>query len=280
MNQQTPVEIRPPRDYSVFLLYVLCGLILFYLVVPILIIIPLAFSSASHLTFPPPGISLRWWEEYFSRRDWTGATLLSFQVAMVTMFLATTLGTLASFPLVRSRFPGKNLVYALILSPIILPIIITAIATYFFFARLQLIGNWLTIALGHTILALPIVIIIVSASLKSFDQALEHAALSLGADRLRTFWYVTFPLIRSGVFTAALFAFLTSFDELLIALFLSGERAKTLPRRMWDGLRLEINPTIAVVSTILILLTCILLLLISELSHRRSKQSIQGADKK
>lgn len=268
-------ELKPPRDYSSFLLYCVCGLVFFYLVVPIIIIIPLAFSSAAHLTFPPPGLSLRWWHEYFSRRDWTGATILSFQVALVTMILATSLGTLASFTLVRVRFPGKNLLYSLILSPLIIPVIITAISSYFFFARLQLIGNWLTIALGHTIVALPIVIIIVSASLKSFDQALEHAALNLGADRFRTFWYVTFPLIRSGVFTAALFAFLTSFDELLIALFLSGERAKTLPRRMWDGLRLEINPTIAVVSTILIFLTCIFLLLISELSHRRSKQRLE-----
>jgi putative spermidine/putrescine transport system permease protein len=264
---------RPTLNLGRLGLYAVCGLVFLFLVFPILIVVPMAFSSAQYLAFPPPGFSLQWWQEYFSRPDWTSATILSFQVAVVAMILATALGTAASFTLVRAKFRGKNLVYSIILSPIIIPPIIIAIAAYFFYAGLHLVGNWIPIALGHTILALPVVVVIVSATLKGFDETLEHAAMNLGANQLTTFRRVTFPLIRPGVVTAALFAFMISFDELLIALFLSGENAVTLPKRMWDGLRLEINPTIPVVSTLLIVISLGMLALVQVMRTRSEPAS-------
>ena len=273
MNQPTP-EPKPPRPYGRWLLIGHCTLVLVYLIFPIFVIVPISFSSAKYLTFPPPGFSLQWWTDYLSRRDWTSSTLLSFQVATLTTLLATAHGTAASFTLVRVRFRAKTLVYSLILSPMIVPPIITAIALYFFFSQLRVIGNWMTLVLGHTVIAIPLVVVLVSAALKGFDETLEHAAMSLGAGRLRTFTRVTFPLIRPGILTAALFAFLSSFDELLIAIFLSGTRAVTLPKRMWDGVRFEINPTISVVATILITLSLAVLLGV-EMIRRRGQRRLK-----
>lgn len=200
------------------------------------------------------------------------STLLSFRIGIVAMILATTLGTAASFVLVRTRFPGKNLIMALILSPIIIPTIIIAISLYFFFAEFGLVGNWIVIALGHTIICIPYVVVVVSSTLKGFDESLEHAAQSLGANRIQTFFRVTFPLIRPGVLSGAFFAFLISFDELLIAMFLAGATAGTLPKRLWDGLRFEINPTIPVAATLMMALS-LSVLLIGEVVRRRGQQS-------
>ena len=239
--------------------YVFCGLIFFFVVFPIFIIIPISFSSAKYLTFPPPGFSLQWYLNYFNRPDWIRATWLSFQIAFVVALVATVLGTLAAMAIVRGHFKGKNTMYAFIISPLIMPIIIIALASYFLLAKFKLIGSQLGLALIHIVIAVPLVVVIVSNTLKNFDVTLEKASMILGANRIRTFFKVTFPLVRTGILSAAFFAFLTSFDELVIALFVGGTRVVTLPRRMWEGVRMEIDPTIAAVATLLVIFSmCIL----------------------
>jgi putative spermidine/putrescine transport system permease protein len=228
------------------------GAVLVFLLAPVLIILIVSFSAADYLSFPPPGLSLRWYRRFFGVPTWRQAIGVSVQVASLTMVFATALGLAAAVALVRGRFRGKGSVYAFLLSPAIVPTVITAIGLYFFFVRLKATGSILAMALGHTVLALPIVVIIMAATLQGFDVRLEQAALSLGASRLTALRRVTLPLIAPGVLSAALFAFLTSFDELLIPLFLSGVEVQTLTVRIWNSLTLEVDPTIAAVSTFLI----------------------------
>ena len=257
-------------------LYAVAGLILFYLIFPLFVVIPVSFSSAKYLQFPPPGLSLQWYDKYFSRSDWTGATWLSLRIGLSTALLATALGTLASLALVRGRFRGRDLINSFIVSPMIIPTIVVAVGVYFFFADLQIIGRWYALVLAHTALAIPFVIVNVSATLYGFDERLEYAAMNLGADRWQTFFKVTLPIIRPGVFAGALFAFITSFDELIIALFLSGTGAVTLPMKMWSGVRQEIDPTIAAVSSLLIAIS-VLVLVSAELLRQRSERMRTGA---
>lgn len=256
-------------------LMALTALILLYLVFPVFVVIPVSFSSAKYLQFPPPGFSLQWYDNYFSRRDWTDPTILSLWVGAATALFATILGTAASLALVRGRFWGRDALNSFLVSPLIIPTIIVAIGIYFFYARLQLIGKPFALILAHTAIALPFVVINVSATLYGFDERLEYAAMNLGANRWQTFRSVTLPIIRPGVFAGALFAFITSFDELIIALFVSGTSAVTLPRKMWDGLRMEIDPTIAAVSTLLIV-TSVVVLLTAELLRQRSERLRTG----
>src|SRR5215467_5868193 len=250
---------------------ILAALVLFYLVFPILVVIPLSFSAGTYLSFPPPGFSLRWYANFFGRTDWLGAASLSLWVGAAVMLLATALGAPAALALVRSDFRSKNFVTGFIISPLIAPVIIVAIGIYFFYARLGLVGNPVALVIAHTALAVPFVVINVSATLQGFDERLEQAAMNLGATPWRTFWQVTFPIIRPGVLAGALFAFISSFDELVVALFVSGTSAVTLPRKMWESIRFEIDPTIAAVSTILIALTGALFLS-AELLRRRAER--------
>ena len=234
------------------LLFVIGGLTLVFLVLPIFIVFPLGFSASPYLEFPPAGFSLRWYARYFASTKWMAATLLSAQIALGTTALALAIGVPASFGLVRGTLPGKGLLLAFFMAPIIVPYIITAIAVYFLFARLGLVGHPLGLLAAHTLLAVPKVVVIVAAALKGFDRTLERASMSLGAGPWTTFYRVTYPGIRPAVVTAALFAFLTSFDELILSMFITGPSAVTLPKLMWDAVRLEIDPTIAAASSLLI----------------------------
>ena len=250
---------------------VVSALVFLYLLFPILIVVPLSFSAGTYLSFPPPGFSLRWYENFFTRADWLGAATLSLWIGGAVMALATALGTPAAIALVRGAFRGKRLLAAFIISPLIAPVIIVAIGVYFFYARLGLVGNPYALVIAHTCLAVPFVVINVSATLQGFDERLEQAAMNLGATPWRTFWQVTFPIIRPGVLAGALFAFISSFDELVVALFVSGSTAVTLPRKMWESIRFEIDPTIAAVSTILVVLTGALFVS-AELLRRRAER--------
>jgi putative spermidine/putrescine transport system permease protein len=233
--------------------------VLLFMALPILIIVILSFSSASYLTFPPPALGVRWYRAYLGSDEWLDATALSLVVAVAVVILATLLGTLAALGLARLPVVLRNLAGALILSPLIVPVIVVAIGIYYAYARFGLVGSPIGLVLGHTCLAVPFVVTSVGASLAGFDRRLEQAALSLGATPWGTFRQVTLPLIRPGVLVGALFAFITSFDELVVSLYLSGSGAVTLPRRMWDDLRFQIDPTIAAVSTLTIVLTAALL---------------------
>jgi len=255
-------------------LAIFCSLVLIFLMLPICIILPISFSASPYLEFPPRGFSLQWYYRYFQSSGWIDSTLLSIRVALVVTFLSTLIGTVASLGLARSRFRGKQVVNALIISPMVVPAIIIAVAFYFLFAGWRLIGTATGLILAHTVLALPFVVVNVTAALKGFDERLEQAAMNLGANRFQTFMRITLPLISPGVITGALFAFITSFDEIVVAIFIAGSRAATLPKQMWDGIRMEINPTTAAVSSLLVAVSVVLLLTVEML--RRSSEKRKG----
>jgi putative spermidine/putrescine transport system permease protein len=256
------------------LLLLLASLVAFYLIFPMLITIPISFNPIQRVQFPPTGFSLRWYEEFFAVGQgmgtrWIPAAWLSLQVAVATAVLSTIIGSLAAVPLARARFRGKNAIQTFLLLPLVVPIIVLAVGIFLLYVPLRLLGSPLGIVFGHSVIAIPYVMIIVAATLKGFDEQVEWAASSLGAGRIRTFWEVTIPLARPGILAGALFAFLTSFDELLIALFVSGTRAVTLPRLLWDFLRTEASPVIAVVSTLLMLGTIVFIALLALVQRER-----------
>jgi ABC-type spermidine/putrescine transport system permease subunit II len=261
-------EFRLPWGWSVAI-WINVAIVLVFLILPVIVIFPLSFSSSQYLEFPPHGWSLRWYRNYLDREDWVSATFLSLKVAVGTTTLATMLGTLTAFGLTRCAFKGKTVFLAIVLSPIVMPVIVVAVAIYFFYARLGLLGNIGGLVLAHTLLATPFVVLTVMTSLQGFDRNLERAGMSLGAHPLYTFRRITLPMIRPGVFSGALFAFVTSFDELVIALFVTSPTAVTLPRRMWEGVRLEVDPTIAAVSAILIAFALVCLGLFQLLQARQ-----------
>lgn len=262
-------QLRNRVEVRHILLYLFCILVFAFLLAPILVIIPMSFSSADFLQFPPPSFSLRWYQNFFSRQDWLSATMLSLRVAVATSALSTVLGIMAALALARTSFFGKDLIYAFIVSPMIIPAIIVAVAVLFVYARLKLVGSFVGLVFAHTTLALPYVVINVTASLRTFDIDLEKAAMSLGANRLQAFTKITLPLIQPGVFAGALFAFVISWDELVVALFVSGTKAITLPRQMWLSLRQDIDPTIASIATLLVVFASAALLA-AELLRRRT----------
>lgn len=246
------------------------GLILFFLVAPILVVFPLSLSSGELLVLPTPGYSLRWYQDFFTSSRWLGATWNSFVVGIATMVLATALGTLAAFGIFLGRFRGKALLLAILSLPMVTPVIVTAIAMYFALSLVGL-GSTLTgLILAHTVLSVPFVLLTVLASLQTFDQNLLRAAASLGANPAVSFRRVVLPLIAPGVATGALFAFATSFDELIVALFIASPGQFTLPRQMYAGLREFLSPTIAAAAVLLILFS-VLLLALNEFIRKRAQ---------
>jgi len=240
----------------------LTGLVLIFLLMPILIIIPVSFSSARFLTFPPPGLSLQWYHMLLEQPEWGRSLVTSLKVAVMATVISVVLGVLASIALVRSRFSFKPLVYAFILSPMILPHVIIGLGVFFFFSRAGMVGSPLAIALAHAVVNVPVVVIIVSATLQSFDVLLEQAAIIMGATPFTAFRRITLPIIAPGVISSAVFCFLLSFDELLIALFLSSPTSVTLPIQIWHNTVMQISPAIAAVSTFLIGVSILVLLML------------------
>ncbi|HCY85047.1 MAG TPA: hypothetical protein DHV36_07925 [Desulfobacteraceae bacterium] len=231
-----------------------CTLIAFFLAFPVLIIMPIAFSNDFIVEFPPKTLGLNLFISAFTSSAWTNAAVNSLKVAAAVTVLSLLIGVPAGMHMSRKYLPGKEIFYAVFLSPIILPGIVSAVAMYFFIADLRLIGTLSGLIIAHTVLSLPYVLVVMRTSFNTLDPTLERASYSLGAGKFRTFFSITLPLIRPGLFTAAIFAFIASFDELITALFICGSRAVTLPKKMWDGIRDEMDPTIAAVSASLILL--------------------------
>jgi putative spermidine/putrescine transport system permease protein len=250
----------------------LVTVILGFVVLPILIFFPLGFSDAPYLTFPPPGYSLRWYHHYFSRSDWINPTLLSFKVAVVTMLLATLIGGMAAVGLSRTGSKGGSACLGLLVSPAIVPQLILAVGLYFELAPLKLIGTATGLVIAHMILAVPLVIIVFLSALRSVDLRPEKAACSLGARPVIAFCKTTLPMLRPTIVSAALFAFLASFDDVVMALFMSGADASTLPKRMWDSVVLEIDPTVAAVSSLMVALS-IALFALAQLAQRIGKRA-------
>ncbi|HYB43546.1 MAG TPA: ABC transporter permease [Candidatus Methylomirabilis sp.] len=228
-----------------------------FLVAPVFIVVPMSFSTAPSLQFPPPGYWLGYYRQYFTDPRWLYPTLNSFVIAAGTMGLTLALAVPAAFALVRHRFRGKTLAYLLLMSPMIIPLVVSALAYYSFLGRLRLTGTHVGVVLAHTALSVPIALLAITATLKGLDPNLERAAMSAGAGPIRAFWWVTFPVLRPGILVGALFAFLHSFDETVVALFIAGRAASTLPKKMFESIRLETDPVISVVSTLLFALVLV-----------------------
>jgi ABC-type spermidine/putrescine transport system permease subunit II len=226
-----------------------------FLALPLLAIVPLSFSSVRFFIFPPPRWSTQWYVNFLTSPEWKGALATSLAIGVSSMLAATVLGTLGALGLARTKFRGKSLLYVAILSPLMNPTIIIAIALYIWFVPLRLIGSPVAIVLGHVTIGIPYVVLVVGAALERFDPSLERAALSLGAHPFLAVWFVVLPVIRPAILSAAFLSFLASFDELLIALFVSGPTVVTLPIQMWRGIRFESDPTIAAASTILLVIS-------------------------
>jgi len=252
--------MKPPLlPRSAFVVFV--GLVLAYLMLPLLIIVPMSFSGTRFLTFPPPSLSLRWYEEFFGNRAWIQATQVSFGVAVLTVLIATPLGVAAAYAIANSQHRMMRAIHAVLMLPLIVPIIILAIGVFFVYAKSGLVATIPGLALANVMLALPYVITSVIAGLQSFDKTQEMVARSLGMNRLRAFLAVTLPQLKPSVFSVAIFAFIPAIDETIIALFVSGGQYQTLTKRMFTSLRDEIDPTIAAISTLLTAASSLLVLM-------------------
>ena len=256
---------RPATDTQIthgsrMWLYLLSAIIMLLLVIPTLIVVPMSFSDSQYLEFPPSTWSLRWYEEYFGSTKWMRATATSLQVGVLTMLVATPLGTMAAYALFVSRHRATNAIFLLLITPMIVPVILIAIGTFYAYGRVGMNNTVTGLVLAHTALALPLAIIVITAGLRSYDLNQEQVARSLGATRTRAFFLITLPQIRFSVITAALLSFLTSFDEVIVAIFVSGGANATLTKHMFAALRDYIDPTIAAISTIMIILSSALLI--------------------
>ncbi|MEN3113508.1 ABC transporter permease [Uliginosibacterium paludis] len=253
-----------------------CGLVLLFLMLPVLVIAPLSFNADSFLLYPMSGFSLRWYDEIISSPTWRQAFVNSCIVSPFATLLAMALGTPAAVGLSRIDFPGKALLTSILISPMVVPVVIVGVATYLVFAPVGLAGSYPGLILVHAALGVPFVVTTVSATLEGFDYNLVRAAASLGANPLTTFFRVTLPLVAPGVISGGLFAFGTSFDEVVVTLFLAGPEQTTLPRQMFAGIRENISPAIAAVATIMTLLSTLMLIALEWL-RRRSERLRGGA---
>lgn len=256
----------------------ICVLILLFLILPILVIVPLSFNATNFFTFTPEmlsfdpaGYSLRHYRDFFTNADWQNALWNSVRIAPVATLIAVTLGTTAAIGLSQRHVPFRGAIMAILISPMIVPLIISAAGMYFFYSRLGLQGTYWGVVLAHAALGIPFVIITVTATLVGFDQSLVRAAANMGAGPVRTFFKVQMPLILPGVISGALFAFITSFDEVVVVLFVGSAAQKTLPWQMFIGLREQISPTILAVATVLVVIS-VMLLTTLELLRRRSER--------
>ena len=258
------------------------GLVLFFLIFPILVIIPLSFNASPYFTFTPEmlslspdGYSLEWYRNFFEDLNWQTAVKNSLIITFASTLLATFLGTLAALGLAKSYLPFRRTLMALMISPMIVPLIISAAAMYFFYSDIRLQGTYWGVILAHTALATPFVVITVTATLSGFDNTLLRAAASLGANATTTFFRIIVPLIAPGVIAGALFAFITSFDEVVVIYFVGSYQQHTIPWQMFSGIRERVSPTILAVASMLVLLS-VLMLLTLEYLRRRNERMRQG----
>ena len=257
---------------------VACGLIFAFLVAPILVIVPLSFNAEPYFTFTegmlsldPEAYSLRWYRQVLGDGAWARGLANSLLIGVAATVLATALGTLAALGLSSRAMPARHLAMGLLISPMVTPLIISAAGMFFFYSTLGLSQTHLGLILAHAALGTPFVVITVTATLSAFDKNLTRAAASLGAGPVTTFRRVQLPLIAPGVVSGALFAFATSFDEVVVVLFMAGENQRTIPRQMWAGIREQISPAMLAVATFLILFAVLLLCTVEWLRRRAGR---------
>ena len=261
------------RARAAFLRALLSGFavaVLVYLLLPTLFVIPISFSDQLYLTFPPPGWSVQWYENLFGTRDWLLATWNSVVIGVPTALLSVVLGTLAALAVVRGTLRFVSVAAALMVAPMMLPHVILAIGLYPVLLEMGLLRTHLAAIIGHTVIAAPLVFIAVSASLRQYDVSLELAAMTLGANRLHTFRHVTLPMIAPGAFAGGILAFATSFDELMLSLFLTGAGTRTLPRLIWEQLNDFLTPVIAAAATLVFVFSVLLIAVAARVGARRA----------
>ena len=255
-----------------------CGAIFVFLITPILVVMPLSFNAEDFFTFTPEmlrldpdGYSLKHYRDFFTNNEWQRSFKNSLIIAPIATVISVTLGTLAAIGLSQSHVPGRRIIMAILISPMIVPLIISATGMFFFYSDIGIAGTYAGVILAHAVLGIPFVIITVTATLVGFDRSLTRAAANMGADPVTTFFKVQMPLILPGVISGGLFAFITSFDEVVVVLFVGSAGQKTLPWQMFTGLREQISPTILAVATILVGIS-ICLLATLEILRRRSER--------
>jgi len=244
------------------------ALVAAFLLLPVVFIVLLSFGSSRWLAFPPPGWTLKWYQELFADPSWIEAALTSARIATMTAILAVAIGLLASFALVRGEFRGREILRGLLLTPMVLPVVVFAIAIYAFFLRLGLGGTTVGFVVAHTVLALPFAIIPIATALEGFDKSIEDAAIVCGASPLQAKLRITLPSIRIGIFSAAIFSFLASWDEVVVAIFMASPTLQTLPVKIWGSLRSDLTPVIAAASSLLVALT-LALMIVTALLRRK-----------
>jgi putative spermidine/putrescine transport system permease protein len=247
----------------------LCAAIVVFLIAPMIIVVIISFSSAPFLMFPPPGLSLQWYQKLFSLPVWADTLTTSVKIMIPSSLLATVLGTAAAIGLERGRFPGASMLTGFIMAPLVVPVIITAAALLATFRAWGLQGTLLGLILAHTMLSIPYVVFTVLAALQLVDDQLESAALTLGATRWRAFWRVTFPLIQPAVLSGLLFAMVLSFDEVIVSIFISAPTVRPVTVQMWSDVRGDIDPTIAAIGTLILVFSLAVLLVESVIRHQR-----------
>lgn len=278
MANNWPTYYTFKHKFGAYVLRFVAISVLFFLILPILVIMPLSFNAepffsftTEMLQFKPGAYSLRWYAEVFENPNWILAIKNSVFIGFFAAILATVLGTIAAVGLVSRHMPFKRLIMALLLAPMIVPLIIIAAGMFFFYTKFNLAGSFLGLIIGHATLGVPFVVISVTSTLSGFDRSLYFAGLSMGASPIRTFFDVVMPLIRPGVISGALFAFVTSFDEVVLVLFLAGPGQRTIPRQMFSGLREQINPAILAVATLLIVVSFAFLVTLEMLRRRSAR---------
>jgi mannopine transport system permease protein len=273
VSSVAPRRQRRSRSYAIeqtlapLLFGTLVGSILIFLILPTLIVVPMSLGTASYIEFPPRGLTLKWYLDYFRDPDWMAATWFSFQIALATMVVSCVIGTLAAIALVRGKLPGKEVLQALTLTPLVVPHIVVAVAIYLMFAPLGLTGNFFGFLIAHTMLSVPYV-----AVLQRFDVTLELAALNCGATRTQAFFHVVLPNIAPGVAAGGVFAFLASFDEATVAFFISGVGGKSITRKMFEDIDFNLTPIIAAVSTVLVIVSLLMMGGVKWLQRRKDKE--------
>lgn len=252
------LRAQPTAVVGRIVLWIFALLVLVFLALPTLVVVPVSLSPTEYLHFPPDSVTLRWYREFVTDPKWIAATVLSLEIALVVTVLSTVTGTMAALAIVRGLRGGGPWLNALVAAPLIVPTIVYAIAVLLFFSRFAVSGSFAGFVLAHSALGVPYVVVIVSAALYRTDPSLELAALSLGASRLRAIWSVTLPTIRPALAAGAIFAFLTSFDDATVSFFLADLTGVTLPRKMFENLQFFVSPVLAVVATLLTLVTLVL----------------------
>lgn len=243
-------------------LWVLAVLTITFLLAPIVIIVAVSFNDTALFVFPPERWSLRWYDALWANRTWHEAGWFSLWLACLVTLASLALGVPAAYGLARGRFRGRGLAEAFLISPMVVPVIVLALGLYMLFSAARLIGSALALFLAHTLLALPVVIVVAGAAFRRQDAAIELAARSCGASFARAFWHVALPSVRPAVIAAGIFAFLTSFDEVVLVLFLGGPRTTTIPKKIWESVKFELDPSLTAISTILIVLSLVALLIV------------------